>query len=181
MENCAAAALQAMAEYNGRDARRVGHALKVFGYALIIGAGLPAPQRETLLTAAALHDIGIHNAEAKHHSAAGRYQEIEGPPVARAILERLGAAPALTERVCFLVGHHHSYAAIDGPIFRRSLRPISSSTWKKTGWAAPPPRPSGENTSKRPLGAHCFLPCSASRFRRAGRSGLFETVIVRGF
>ena len=118
MENYPTAALRSMADYNGQDTRRVGHALKVFGYACIIGADLPAPQREILLTAAALHDIGIHNAEAKHHSAAGQYQELEGSPVARDLLARLGAPAPLSERVCFLVGHHHSYAQIDGADFQ---------------------------------------------------------------
>jgi hypothetical protein len=30
-----------------------------------------------------------------------------GPPIAREILTRLGASPALTEEVCDIVGHHH--------------------------------------------------------------------------
>ena len=37
--------------------------------------------------AAILHDIGIHEAERKHGSSSGRLQELEGPPIARAILE----------------------------------------------------------------------------------------------
>lgn len=118
MKDWISAVLRAMAAYNGADPRRVGHALKVYGYAQMIGGELPEEQREALLTAAVLHDIGIHNAEARHHSSAGPYQEREGPPVARGILQRLGASPALTERVCFLVGHHHSYAAVDGPDFQ---------------------------------------------------------------
>ena len=30
------------------------------------------------------------------------------------MLEELGYPPAFVERVCFLVGHHHTYTAIDG-------------------------------------------------------------------
>ncbi len=118
LDNLIAAALTQMAAYNGADVRRIGHALKVFGYADIIGKDLPFPVRERLLVAAALHDIGIHNAERKYHSSAGPYQEKEGPAVARAILAELGAPAALIERVCFLVGHHHTYTAVDGPDYQ---------------------------------------------------------------
>lgn len=115
-----AALLLRMAFYNGSDTRRIDHALKVYGYAQMIGGNeeMPAPVRANLLMAAVLHDIGIHNAEAKYHSAAGRYQEIEGPPVARAILEELGVPVEMAERVYFLVGHHHSYTQVDGPDFQ---------------------------------------------------------------
>lgn len=110
--------LRRMAAYNGTDTRRIGHALKVHGYAQMIGGKLPDAQRRSLLTAAVLHDIGIHNAEQKHHSSAGTFQELEGPPVAREILTELDAPADLIERVCFLVGHHHSYADVDGADFQ---------------------------------------------------------------
>ena len=60
-----------------------------------------------ILCAAFLHDIGILEAQRKHNSAAGRYQEQEGPPIARGILEKLGAKEALIDEVCDIVAHHH--------------------------------------------------------------------------
>jgi hypothetical protein len=60
-----------------------------------------------VLCAAYLHDIGIVQAEKKYGSSAARYQEQEGPPVAREILETLGAKPPLVDEVCDIVGHHH--------------------------------------------------------------------------
>ena len=60
-----------------------------------------------VLCAAYLHDIGIKEAERKHNSTAARYQEEEGPPVAREMLVRLGADEALVEEVCDIVAHHH--------------------------------------------------------------------------
>ena len=41
------------------------------------------------------------------------YQELEGPPIARAMLMALEFSPAVTNRVCELVAHHHSYDTID--------------------------------------------------------------------
>ena len=58
--------------------------------------------------AAYLHDIGIKEAERKYNSASPQYQHIEGPPVAREILTRLGAEEGITEEVCDIIGHHHT-------------------------------------------------------------------------
>jgi hypothetical protein len=55
-----------------------------------------------------LHDIGIKEAERKHNSAAPQYQHLEGPPVAREILTRLGAEEGIINEVCDIIGHHHS-------------------------------------------------------------------------
>lgn len=71
-------------------------------------------QQDILRTAAVLHDIGIHAAEEKYGSSSGKYQEIEGPAPARAILEELGADEKLIDRVCFLIAHHHTYDGVDG-------------------------------------------------------------------
>lgn len=110
----------AMMRYNGSDTRRVNHALKVYGTARAIAAGeaLEGFSLRALELAALLHDIGIHEAERKYGSAAGQYQELEGPPIAQKILEQLGAEPELAQRVCYLVGHHHSYTLVDGPDFQ---------------------------------------------------------------
>lgn len=106
---------QAIAFDHG-DARRIHHFLKVYAYADTIGRleGLPKDVQETLVTAAILHDIGIHAAEEKYGSTSGKYQEIEGPAPARKILTSLGYAPACIERVCYLIAHHHTYTDVDG-------------------------------------------------------------------
>jgi uncharacterized protein len=116
----ARAALEAMIRYNGADPRRIHHALKVHSFARMIalGEGCRGAILETIEVAAALHDIGIHAAEAKHGSSAGEYQEREGPEIARALLAGEGIEPGIEERVLFLIGHHHSYGAIDGLDFQ---------------------------------------------------------------
>ncbi len=112
--------LEKMIAYDAGDARRIQHFLKVHAYAALIGRGehlLPAVQ-ERLEVAAILHDIGIHAAEEKYGSAAGKYQEIEGPAPARALLESLDCEEALIERVCYLIAHHHTYGEVDGPDYQ---------------------------------------------------------------
>jgi HD superfamily phosphodiesterase len=60
-----------------------------------------------VLISAYLHDIGITEAERKYQSSDAHYQEQEGPPVAGAILKKLGAEQGLIDEVCDIVGHHH--------------------------------------------------------------------------
>ena len=112
--------LAEMIRYDGDDARRIAHAMKVWGYATAIAEleRLEAAERETLCYAAILHDIGIHNAERIHGSSAGSFQELEGPPVARELLAPLELPEAVLERVLFLIGNHHSYGKVDGADFR---------------------------------------------------------------
>ncbi|MDO8784768.1 MAG: HD domain-containing protein [Syntrophales bacterium] len=95
-----------MKRYFKQDFKRIGHATKVARYADEIfkeEGGDPA----VIMSAAYLHDIGIKEAERKYQSTAARYQEEEGPPIAREILSRLGAGEELIEEVCDIVGHHH--------------------------------------------------------------------------
>ena len=50
----------------------------------------------------------------KYGDSAGHHQEQEGPAVAENMLERLGYEGDIIKRVCYLVGHHHTYQGIDG-------------------------------------------------------------------
>ena len=103
-----------MIAYDRGDIRRIEHFMKVYGYAAVIGKleGLDPDIQEILETAALLHDIGIKVSEEKYHSSAGKYQEIEGPAEARKLLDEAGAEKELTDRVCWLIGHHHTYSNI---------------------------------------------------------------------
>ena len=115
------AALNKMILYFGSDARRIQHAMKVYCLACALwdeetrAKGIPDSdkRKETLLLAAVLHDIGIHEAERKYKSTAGKFQEMEGPAIAEDILEECGAESPTIRRVSFLVGHHHTYNLID--------------------------------------------------------------------
>ena len=95
-----------MKRYFKQDFKRIGHASRVARYADQIWKG-EGGNLSVVLTSAYLHDIGIKEAERKHQSTAARYQEEEGPPIARDILTKLGAGEELIEEVCDIVGHHH--------------------------------------------------------------------------
>ncbi len=104
-----------MMQFYSGDPWQIQHLMKVHGFARLIGAGekLDPDMQQRLEIAAIVHDIGIKPAVEKHGSGSGKYQELEGPPVAEALLQRLGYPPPVIKRVCYLVGHHHTYDAVD--------------------------------------------------------------------
>ena len=106
----------AMIAYYAGDVRRIGHFLTVYGYAKAMGEleGLDAKTQEILEVTALMHDIGIKASLEKSGQYPPASQEREGPPVAKAMLEQLGYDPARAERVCQLIGRHHTYTDIDG-------------------------------------------------------------------
>ena len=106
-----------MEDYFGDDRRRIEHTRRVTGYAEQI-LRQEDGDYDVVVAAAVLHDIGIHEAERKYGSTAGRYQEKEGPPIARRILKRLGAQADLIDEVCAIIGHHHSPGRINTLNFR---------------------------------------------------------------
>ena len=111
------ALIREMKKVFGDDEHRIRHAYKVLDFAEQI---LKGEQADPLVVraAAVLHDIGIHEAESKHGSAGGKYQEIEGPPIARRILEATGVDEERTDHVCRIIADHHSASSMDTPEFR---------------------------------------------------------------
>ncbi len=105
-----------MTSYYRGEPGRVQHFLKVHELSRIIGRGEGMDEEAlfTLETAAYVHDIGIKPAEEKYNSCSGKYQEELGPHEAGKLLSGLGFDKGVIERVCFLVGHHHTYNNIEG-------------------------------------------------------------------
>ena len=111
----------AMTEYDRGDPKRIQHFMKVHDYAATIGIleGLAPKTQDILESAAILHDIGIHISEQKYGSCNGKYQEREGPGEARRLMEGLGDfTKEEINRICYLIGHHHTYSHIDGPDYQ---------------------------------------------------------------
>ncbi|MCI6085258.1 HD domain-containing protein [Selenomonas sp.] len=108
--------LEKMIAFDCGDARRIQHFIKVYAFAAYIGRkeGLDTRTQRILELAAIVHDIGIHAAEEKYHSTAGKYQEQEGPALATKLLADCGVPADVTGRVAFLVGHHHTYMDVVG-------------------------------------------------------------------
>lgn len=104
--------MRAMINYDSGDAPRIQHFVKVHNFAATIGVAehLDEEPQFILEAAAILHDIGIHPAEAKYGNCNGKAQEELGPSEARKLLTEVGGfTAAQIERICWLIGHHHTY------------------------------------------------------------------------
>jgi HD superfamily phosphodiesterase len=101
----------------GADRKRIDHAFAVLGRAREIIKQEKADPK-VVMASALLHDIGIQEAERKHGSAAGVYRELEGPAIAKPILEEVGLDPESIEHVLKIIANHHTARDIDTPEFR---------------------------------------------------------------
>ncbi|MCC8044526.1 MAG: phosphohydrolase [Clostridiales bacterium] len=94
----------------------IDHFQKVWAFAKTIGEleGLDAYTQETLELAAIVHDIACPLCREKYGDADGPHQELEGPAMARGFYEDMGLSGEQLDRICFLVGHHHTLDQVDG-------------------------------------------------------------------
>ena len=108
--------MDAMCAYEAGNAHRIHHLIKVHGFARQIGLsqGLDDQTQFILEAAAITHDIGIKPAMELTGTCPGPLQEKLGQPEAIKMLPPLGFSPEVTERVCFLIGHHHTYQNVEG-------------------------------------------------------------------
>ena len=105
-----------MMQFNSGDVNRIQHLTKVHRFAQLIARMEKVDTHTQFLTecAALVHDIGIRPSEEKYGMSSGRLQEQEGPAYARGMLEEMNFDEDDIERICYLVGHHHTYTDIDG-------------------------------------------------------------------
>lgn len=105
-----------MINYYKNDPKRIQHFTKVHSYAKLIGEleALDSHTQYILELSALCHDIGIKIAEEKYGNCNGKLQEQEGPAIAKPILEKLGIDSKITNRVLYLIAHHHTYSNIQG-------------------------------------------------------------------
>ncbi len=108
--------MEAMIDFYEGSLHDINHFVKVHAYARCIGQleGLDSETLTTLEVAAIVHDIACPLCREKYGRAAGKLQELEGPALAEALLRPLGWEEERIQRVCFLVGHHHTYDGVEG-------------------------------------------------------------------
>ena len=99
----------AMIEFYKGDAKRIQHFCKVHSYAKLIAETENVDQNclFTIEAAALTHDSGIHICEEKYGSCK------EGPAIAEKLLGELGFDRNVSERVQYLIAHHHTYGNIN--------------------------------------------------------------------
>ena len=104
-----------MIELYSNDAKRIQHFCKVHSYAKLIAETENVDKKCLFIieTAALTHDIGIHVCEEKYGNCNGKLQEKEGPAIAEKLLGELGFDQDVSNRVQYLIAHHHTYDNIN--------------------------------------------------------------------
>lgn len=105
----------AMIDLYSGDSKRIQHFCKVHSYAKLIAENEKVDDKTLfIIEAAALtHDIGIHTCKKKYGNCSGKLQEKEGPKLAENLLAKLGFNIETSQRVQYLIAHHHTYDNID--------------------------------------------------------------------
>lgn len=101
----------------GEDNKCIEHALKVYGFCKQL-TKQEGGNNQVITAAGLLHDIGIKAAEKKYGSSAGKFQEIEGPPIAKQILDKTELDESDKAHICKIVDSHHSAKDVDTLEFR---------------------------------------------------------------
>lgn len=110
-----------MIEFDAGNPKQIQHFMKVYEFAHLIAVneGLKEEDLHILDATAILHDIGIIPCMKAYGHCTGAMQEEEGPYHARKLLLEMGTyTDDEIERILFMIGHHHTYSAIEGIDFR---------------------------------------------------------------
>ncbi len=99
-----------------RNLHDINHFMKVWGFAHTIGVEeeLDVETQKTLELAAIVHDIACPLCRKKYGNTDGKYQEQEGVLLARDFYADFELSREMKERICYIVGHHHTYESVDG-------------------------------------------------------------------
>jgi HD superfamily phosphodiesterase len=114
MDNISGLVLE-MISFDSGEPELIQHFIKVHEFARLIGTteNIAPDTMEIIEAAAVVHDIAIKTCMEKYGECSGKLQEQEGPALAEALLNLLFSRE-VTERVSYLVAHHHTYTNIDG-------------------------------------------------------------------
>lgn len=98
----------------------IEHTLKVLKNAedIMKKENITDDEKELIAIVTILHDIGAIEAQRKYGSMDGLYQEKEGPAIAKSIMNKIGYDFTKINRVCFIIGNHHTPSKIDGIDFQ---------------------------------------------------------------
>ena len=104
-----------MISYDHGCPGRIQHFLKVHSFAKTIAVSEHLDEKTLFITetAAIVHDIGIRLCLEKYGDGNGKLQEKEGPKLAENLLAKLGFNIETSQRVQYLIAHHHTYDNIN--------------------------------------------------------------------
>jgi HD superfamily phosphodiesterase len=130
MEYCKGKIVKLLVDYFENDFRRITHALEVLKLAENIMVNFNDCDDEIVVAVALLHDVGIKKSEEILGYNNGKTQEKYGPPIAKTLLESINFPSAKIEKVCEIIGNHHSpsqYDYVELEILKKADRIVNKS------------------------------------------------------
>ncbi len=109
--------MEKMIKASSGNIHDIEHLVKVWSYAKTIGE-LEVLDDETqfLLEAEAItHDIACPVCRKKYGNANGKLQEQESPALIKQFFTETDLTESQTNRISYVIGHHHTYDGVDGP------------------------------------------------------------------
>lgn len=118
--NLIQAAYNYMVTYYSGDPKRINHFIKVHSIAKFLAdsENIDENTKNIIELTALMHDIGIKKSEEIYKSSSGKYQELLGPELANTALIAIGCPISYRSRICYIIGHHHTYKNIDDIDYR---------------------------------------------------------------
>ena len=112
--------MEKMIAFSDGNIHDIDHLIRVWTYAKTIGEPeeLDAETQFVLEIAAITHDIACPLCREKYGNTNGKHQEAEGATMVMEFLADSGLESVQTDRVAYLVGHHHTFTGIDGPDYQ---------------------------------------------------------------
>ena len=108
--------MEKMLAFSEGNIHDIDHLLRVWSYAKTIGEleGLDSETQFVLEAAAIVHDIACPLCREKYGNTNGKYQEKEGAPMVRTFFADSDLSAEQTDRIAWLVAHHHTFNDIEG-------------------------------------------------------------------
>lgn len=112
--------MEKMIRFSDGSLHDISHLIAVWTYAKTIGElEHLEPETQFILEVAAItHDIACPAIRDESGRTDHKLQETMGAPMAREFLADTGLTAEQIERIAWLVGHHHTLNAIDGPDYQ---------------------------------------------------------------
>ncbi len=126
----------AMVRHLDSDLQIITHMFSVHGFAVALAAseGMQGEELLGLEIAALTHCIGIKECSSKYHILTRKGLEVDGTRLARELLQNLGFTQEITERACFILAHHLSYADIQNLDHQIFVEAFFLATAKEKEW-----------------------------------------------
>ena len=107
--------MEKMIAFSEGNIHDIDHFIRVWTYARMIAEAeqVDAETQFLIEVAAITHDIACPLCREKYGNTNGKYQELEGAPMVGIFLSGMGLSAPHTERIQYLVGHHHTLTDIN--------------------------------------------------------------------